>query len=622
MCGIYGVYGSESGVGQYSSWAEEAGRLLQHRGPDGSTCRICMKGRCVLGHRRLAIIDLAGGAQPIANEDETIWVILNGEIYNYIEIRERLIAQGHRFRTQSDTEVLVHLYEEKSHALVDDLDGMFAFAIVNEKTNELFLARDRYGEKPMYYAPFLEGKGLVFASEMKALLPFPGLDTHLDIPAIAQFLALGYVPAPRTHLQGVRKLMAGEALSFDPATGLRTWRYWQPRIEVAGPKPPSRAEAVESARTHILDSVRLRLRSDVPVGAFLSGGVDSTFIASAIRELEPAAKLSTFCASFDDAQLDEAPFARQFAEHLGTDHHEVHFSSADLLATFDELIDHYDEPFGDVSMFPTFAVCRAARQVCKVMLSGDGGDECFGGYSDMFSYYPWHGVRRNALARDVAKSLRQIWGHNWRGIGLLSFLSKNDKELLYPAERRDAIASYFQPDHRDMAERGLQELEVRTLEHARLPYPLSAFEATASSYLPEQIMVKVDRASMRASLECRAPFLNPDLMHFATNLPVEYHFASGIGKAILREALPKWVPPEIRWRQKRGFTPPLCAWLRSELKPEMERTLDAGMGELSRLLNPLPTRELFRQHLSGSDHSNALFRWLVLSRRCHDAVLN
>ena len=622
MCGIYGVYDGEGGVAQYRMWSEQASRLLQHRGPDGSACLARLSGRCLLGHSRLAIIDLEGGAQPIANEDETIWVILNGEIYNYVEIRERLISKGHRFRTQSDTEVLVHLYEEKGHSLLDDLDGMFAFAILDEKNERLFLARDRFGEKPLYYAPLHEGKGLAFASEMKALFPFPGLDNRLDVAAIAQFLAVGYVPAPRTHFQGVRKLMAGEALSLAPGAGLRTWRYWQPRIEPNGTKPPSREDAIASVRARVLESVRLRLRSDVPVGAFLSGGVDSTYIASAIRDLQPGTKFSTFCASFDDQQLDESPYARQVAEHLGTDHHEVHFSSGDLLAIFDELIDHYDEPFGDVSMFPTFAVCRAARQVCKVMLSGDGGDECFGGYTEMFGYYRWHHVRRTALANAAAKGLLRLWGRDWRGIGLLGFLSKSDWELLYPAERRNAVASCFLPDHRSAAERGLRELEVRALEHARLPYPLSAFEATASSYLPEQIMVKVDRASMRASLECRAPFLNPDLMQFATSLPLQYHFRAGTGKAVLRDALPPWVPREIRWRQKRGFTPPLCRWLRGELKGEMQRSLDEGLGELRHLLNPLPARELFRQHLAGFDHSNSLFRWLVLSRRCHRAVLN
>ena len=494
------------------AWLEDAGRLLRHRGPDGCARLSCMGGRCLLGHSRLAIIDLEGGAQPIGNEDETIWVVLNGEIYNYVELRQELIAKGHRFRTHSDTEVLVHLYEEKGESLLDDLDGMFALAIVDEKKERLFLARDRFGEKPLYYASLNEGRRLVFASEMKAIVAFPGLDNHLDVPAIAQFLAVGYVPAPRTHYRAVRKLRAGEALSFSPSgrdtdAHLRRWRYWRPRIELNGAKPPTHEDAVEEVRARVLESVRLRLRSDVPIGAFLSGGVDSTCIAAAIRELQPGIKFNTFCASFDNPQLDEAPYARVVAEHLGTDHHEVHFSSDDLLPIFDALIDHYDEPFGDVSMFPTFAVCRAAREVCKVMLSGDGGDECFGGYSEMFGYYRWHGLRRTPGINAAARGLRQFWGKSWRGAGWLGFLSKSDWELLHTWDRGNVISSYFTPDYRSAAETGLLELEASAREHERLPYPLSAFEATASSYLPEQIMVKVDRASMRASLECRAPFL-------------------------------------------------------------------------------------------------------------------
>src|SRR5580700_5863822 len=256
MCGIFGVYGDAAGVARSSTieaWSEEASRLLGHRGPDGSGALAFMGGRCLLGHSRLAIIDLEGGAQPIGNEDETIWVVLNGEIYNYVELRQELIAKGHRFRTHSDTEVLVHLYEEKGKDLLDDLDGMFAFVIVDEKKEQLFLARDRFGEKPLYYASLNEGRGLVFASEMKAVGVFPGLDNHLDVPAIAQFLAVGYVPAPRTHFQGVRKLMAGEALSFSPSAPdadarLRKWLYWRPRIELNGANPPTREDAVEDIR--------------------------------------------------------------------------------------------------------------------------------------------------------------------------------------------------------------------------------------------------------------------------------------------------------------------------------------------------------------------------------------
>ena len=367
------------------TWAEYAQSLLQHRGPDGQQCVALMDRRCLLGHLRLAIIDIEGGAQPISNEDGTVWVVCNGEIYNYLELREKLIAQGHHFSTRSDTEVLVHLFEEKGTSLLDDLDGMFAFAIVDTRVEQLFLARDRFGEKPLYWAPVHDGGGLAFASELKALLPLEGLDRGLDVAGVAQFLALGYLPAPRTHLKGVRKLCAGEALLFGPRSDTRTFRYFQPKFVYSnGHRPFSPDEAIDAVRNRFREAVRLRLRSDVPVGAFLSGGIDSTLVASTIRELLPNTSLTTFCASFDDEELNEAPYARQIAEHIGSDHHEVRFSSAELLDIFDALIDHYDEPFADASMFPTFAVCRAARQHCKVMLSGDGGDECFGGYREFF----------------------------------------------------------------------------------------------------------------------------------------------------------------------------------------------------------------------------------------------
>src|SRR5258708_35525820 len=270
MSGISGVYASGGGLVQHGQRSEEGSRLVSHRGPEGGACLSCMGGSCLLGHPRLAIIDLDGGAQPIGNEDETIWVILNGEIYNYIEIRHDLLAKGHYFRTHSDTEVLVHLYEEKGHLMLDDLDGMFAFAIVDQKKEQLFLARDRFGEKPLYYAPVNEGRGLVFASEMKALFRFPGLDNHLDVPAIAQFLAVGYVPAPRTHFRGGRNLMAGEALSVGRDGGLLTLHCWLARVALIGTKAPSRQDAVESVPARGFESVRLRLRSDLPIGAFLS----------------------------------------------------------------------------------------------------------------------------------------------------------------------------------------------------------------------------------------------------------------------------------------------------------------------------------------------------------------
>jgi asparagine synthase (glutamine-hydrolysing) len=372
-------------------------------------------------------------------------------------------------------------------------------------------------------------------------------------------------------------------------------------------------EAVEGVRERVRQAVSLRLRSDVPVGAFLSGGIDSTAIACAVRELLPAARFSTFCASFDDKLLDEAPFARRIATQLDSDHHEVHFSSRELLPLFDDLIDHYDEPFADVSMFPTFAVCRAARQNCKVMLSGDGGDECFAGYRQTFAYYRWHGLRRTPGINFLAERAFQHYDSGWRGQNLLSFLRQDDWQLLRGGQT--PLLKWFLPPHREEAQTGLAELEAADRRHARLTYPRSGMEATWFGYLPEQILVKVDRASMRSALECRAPFLDSDLFQFVTNLPLHYHFSHGQGKALLRKVLPAWVSPEIRWRPKQGFTPPLASWLRTELRERMENDLKQYPAALQAILDPAPARELFAQHLAGADRSDQLFRSMVLIRR-------
>jgi asparagine synthase (glutamine-hydrolysing) len=619
MCGIYGIFDPNEPLGEpWLAWAQRAQGLLSHRGPDGHRQQLLLNNRCLLGHNRLAVIDLEGGAQPLANEDHSVWVVCNGEIYNYVELRKKLAQAGHQFRTQSDSEVLVHLFEDKGKDMLGDLEGMFAFALFDTRRGEIFLARDRFGEKPLYWAS-LTGGGLAFASEMKALLALPDVDLRLDVAAIAQFLATRYVPAPRTHVRGIRKLQAGEAISLVGGAGLASSRFWSPELPANGNtngRIPSVEEAVEGVRERVRQAVRIRLRSDVPVGTFLSGGIDSTAVACAVRELVPAVRFSTFCASFEDKDLNEAPFARQIAERLDSDHHEVHFSSRELLPLFEALIDHYDEPFADVSMFPTFAVCRAARQECKVMLSGDGGDEYFAGYRPAFSYYRWHDLRRTPGVNFLAERALNRYHEGWRGRGLLNFLRQDDWQLLRSGHSQTPPLQWFLPPHREEAEAGLAELETADRRHARLSYPLSGMEATLFGYLPEQILVKVDRASMYSALECRAPFLDSELFQYVTHLPLHYHFLHGQGKALLRKALPAWVPAEIRWREKRGFTPPLSAWLRAELRERVENDLKKPPAALQAILDPAPARQLFAQHQAGADCSDQLFRWMVLFRRC------
>jgi asparagine synthase (glutamine-hydrolysing) len=600
----------------FRGWARAAQAALRHRGPDGEDRVELLNDRAILGHTRLAVIDLEGGKQPLTNEDQTVWLVCNGEIYNYVELREELISRGHRFRTHSDCEVLVHLYEEHGLELVNQLVGMYAFALLDVRQDRLLLARDPFGEKPLYYAP-LAGGGVAFASELKALTPLPALTTDLDAAAIAQFLALRYIPAPRTHLQAVRKLRAGEIVVAQGKSGLTHKQYWLPEFSPNGSaKALPRENAVEEIRRRIQESVRLRLRSDVPVGAFLSGGVDSTFIAAAIRELEPGARLRTFCASFDDDELNESPYAAMVAERIASDHHEVHFTADAMLSSFNDLIDHYDEPFADASMFPTFAVCRVAREDCKVMLSGDGGDECFAGYREFFRYYGLHGLRRFPGMNAGGRVMKDFWNPAWRGIGPLEFLASDDWQLLYPEGQRNSVANTFLPAVSEAARAGLEELRLSALHHARLAYPKSVIEDRTQSYLPEQVLVKVDRASMRSALECRAPFLDRGLLEYVHTLPEHYHFERGLGKALLRRALPDWVPDRIRWREKRGFTPPLAAWLLGPLRTTMEEALQNFPVALGQIVDPAPAWELWRRHQEGSDQSDGLFRWLVLSRRC------
>jgi len=381
MCGIYGILRfSERLSGAELEWTNTARHALRHRGPDGHRRLDLLDERCVLGHNRLSIIDLEGGAQPLSNEDGTVWVVCNGEIYNYIELRQGLLARGHRFATQSDCEVLVHLYEEKGKALLEDLEGMFAFAIVDTRNECIFLSRDRFGEKPLYWAELPNG-GIAFASEMKGLRELPGVDRRLDVAALAQFLALRYIPAPRTHWQGIRKLRAGESIVLHSGERVQPVAYWHLRFNERDGECEMTSEDVPAELwRRFVASVRLRLRSDVPVGAFLSGGIDSTAIAYATRELMPSTKFHTFCATFDDRTLDEAPYARIIAERLDTEHEEVRFSTAELLESLDHLVAHYDEPFADSSAIPTYYVSWVARQHVTVALGGDGGDETFAGY--------------------------------------------------------------------------------------------------------------------------------------------------------------------------------------------------------------------------------------------------
>jgi len=334
----------------------------------------------------------------------------------------------------------------------------------------------------------------------------------------------------------------------------------------------------------------------------------------------PSTKFHTFCASFDDRTLDEAPYARIIAERLGTEHEEVRFETPELLEILGHLVAHYDEPFADASMLPTFAVCRAAKRSCTVMLSGDGGDEFLGGYREFFRYSRWNAVRRLPGVNQAAAVGRRLWSQR-SGAGLLGFLSSADPKLLSAAWSAEATLAVFRQDHRSAAKQGIRELCGELADHGRLPFPVSIMESAATSYLPEQVLVKVDRASMASALECRAPFLDRGLVEFLLGLPNQYHFGRGHGKLLLRHAVPAGVPEEIRWREKQGFTPPLAAWMRLSLKESMREALDTCRQQLSEILDLGPIQEKLEMHWAGADHSDELFRWFALSRTMQGTTL-
>lgn len=612
MCGIFGYFNPNGVMDErIRGWAQDAQTLLRHRGPDGSAIHEFLDGHCLLGHNRLSIIDLEGGAQPLSNEDGTVWIIFNGEIYNYIEIRKTLETR-HQFRTNSDTEVLVHLYEEKGERMLDDLVGMFAFAILDLRQKALFLARDRFGEKPLYYAQLSDGT-IAFASELKALRTLPGFNAELDLAAIAQYLALGYVPAPRTHFLGARKLRASEAATTSFTSPLQTRKYWE--LSFSGDDTRPEDQLINEFRDLFRESVRLRLRSDVPLGAFLSGGIDSTLVVAAMRDLLPHGDLRTFCAGFDDQLLDERPYAREIAQQFHSYHREVALDMESLASELWEMAAHYDEPFADYSFLPTFAVSREARRELKVALSGDGADELFGGYGNHYRYFQWHAVRKAPLINPSAGAAAKFWPKGKSGSGVLSFLGKSDYDLLSSIANQSLALNLISPDARPAAEEGLNELHEIFRTHESKPYPLSAMEVQAGVLtLPEQMLTKVDRASMKAGLETRTPFLDHRLAEFAARIPPEVNFRDKLGKVLLRKALPAGVSDRVRWRTKRGFTPPMATWLRGRLKGELEQSLRSA--RLAGIADPAPLKPYFEAHTSGrEDHQDILFRWMVLDRQ-------
>jgi asparagine synthase (glutamine-hydrolysing) len=577
---------------------------MRHRGPDGEA--VWRDGDLGLAHTRLAIIDRAGGAQPMFSPDERYVVVFNGEIYNHRAIRRDLAADGHRFRTNSDTEVLLALYERDGAAMVERLRGMFAFAVVDRVERTALLARDRFGKKPLCYSR--AGNGVAFASTLDAVRSLLPASPEVDLNAIASYLVLQYVPAPLSAWHGVHKLPPGHLAEWrDGRWEVRS--YWSPPERVATGEV-DREEAAERLRELVGESVAIRLESEVPLGVFLSGGLDSSVVVAELAA--SGADPATYSVGFKREAFDESRYARMVAERFGTEHHEL-IADDDPAGSFDELAHAYDEPFADSSALATLAVAKVAREHVTVILTGDGGDELFAGYARYAAFRRAQRLHRRlgplaapvsfaaGAAGRVARSSTLSGGSPWVRDPWSGY---RDALFHFPP---DALPELLRPD----VMVGIDLM--RPVEHLDGLWRQGSVSAATlswidqSTYLPHDLLVKMDRAAMAHSLEARSPLLDQELAAFAAGLPESLLFDGDVGKALMRHAYRDELPPEILTRPKMGFGVPLASWLRAELRPTVEALLLPEDGPLTAWFRHDPVVRLVRSVLDGEDAG----RWRV-----------
>ena len=616
MCGVCGLV-SLNGAPVDPGLLDDMNQTMFHRGPDSEGAFV--DGGVGIAARRLAIIDLAGGDQPIANEDRSIHVVQNGEIYNYRDLRSELEGRGHRFSTRSDTEVLVHLYEDHGPHFVERLRGMFAIALWDERKHQLVIARDRFGIKPLYYS--LSDGTLAFASELKALLRKPDFSREIDLDALDAFLAFGFVPGPMTIFSAARKLLPGNLMVWDGASkDVHIEQYARPGTAPAEALRSEDEETLaEELRERLRDSVRAHLIADVPVGVLLSGGIDSCMLTALAAE-ESSERVSTFTIGFDERHFDERGPARLVAERYGTDHHEL-VLRPDAVELLPALAEVYDEPFSDGSAIPTYLVSQLARGHVKVALSGEGGDEFFGGYN----YYVGH--RLAPIIGRATGALRPI-------VELLPTSTAKSSTFDYRAKRftRSARLPTLERHYRWKTITSIDEREALILpERRRSRDPLSLFtdrfeqsegaddlakvmDIDLGIFVVDDMLVRTDRASMAHSLEARVPILDPVVAELALALPSRLKVRGFSKKRLLKRAVEPLVPGEIIKGEKRGFSMPLADWLRGELKPLVREVLSPQNLGRQGFFSPPAVRQLIDEHWSRqTDHHRKIWALLVFS---------
>jgi asparagine synthase (glutamine-hydrolysing) len=614
MCGIAGKVSWSEPVEQ--TLVERMCAVIEHRGPDSRG--VFVDAGVGLGVQRLRVIDLDTGDQPIFNEDGSIVVVLNGEIYNFEELRTDLENRGHRFSTRSDTEVIVHLYEDLGAGCVHPLRGMFAFAVWDSRRKQLLLARDRLGKKPLFYAQ--KGETFWFGSEARAILEDPAIERTVDFRAIDAFLHLQYVPAPMSAFAELRKLPPAHTLVWGEQD-TRIEPYWS--LSYREGAFADESEAQESIREHLLEATRLRLRSDVPLGAFLSGGVDSSAVVAAMAKQTNQVK--TFSIGFDVAAFDETPHAREVARLFGTDHEEFHVSP-EAIEILPKLVRHFGEPFADSSAIPSFYLSELTRRHVTVALNGDGGDENFGGYT---RYLPHRRDALLGLPRPIRAALAQLstaLGSDASEMGFRTRLQRATTAALIPPYERYATAiAYFDDRARDaLYTREFTEIVGDTgfaTNLVRHAYESSdaadavsrLLDVDVRTYLPGDLLVKMDIASMAHSLEVRSPLLDHRLMEMSAALPGRWKVREGETKKIFKDALRPWLPSHILERAKAGFAVPLAHWFRSELR-DLPRDILLDPRALGRgYFREDEVRRLIDSHLSGGwDNSHKLWALIQL----------
>ena len=612
MCGIAGFADSSSftNASEAAATVHSMCDVIRHRGPDDEGIHV--EDGVGLGMRRLSIIDLSTGHQPIHNEDQTIWIVFNGEIYNYRELRRELESTGHRFYTSSDTETIVHAYEQWGEQAFGRLRGMFGVAIWDRRQRTVLLARDRAGIKPLHYT--MRGERLYFGSEIKSLIAAGAVDREIDPEALDHYLSFLYVAPDRSIFKGVRKLPPGHYLKYTEGR-VEVRQYW--RIGDTERFRGTAQEAAHALEGVLADAVESHLVSDVPLGAFLSGGVDSSIVVGLMARAS-GRPVKTFSIGFDEPQFDELEHARVVARHFGTDHHEF-VVRPDGLSILDRLIGHFDEPFADSSAIPTWYVSEIARRHVTVVLSGDGGDELFGGYD---RYLPHPRVAQfDSLPlpgkRQVASMLWPLLPHGARGKNFLRHVSRSDD-----GRYLDSIA-FFQPDEKQalyspdmlrvLAGSQAEELMARRLSRFdALPPHSRMMRFDFETYLPEDVLTKVDRMSMAHSIESRVPLLDNEVIEFAATLPASLKIADGRRKHVLKEAAARLLPPEILNRRKQGFGVPLGVWFRGGLTEVFSDVLRSPTTRQRGYFAPAFIDRIIAEHLGGKrDHTLRLWQLLV-----------